>query len=113
MENSNATQIFESLASATRLDIYRLLVKAGPDGMVAGQIGATLAQPSNKLSFHLKEMTHAGLLTATQEGRFNRYRANYPLIQELIAFLTEECCTGVPEACGESSGESCCAESEA
>lgn len=99
MNKEIATLVFESLASGVRLDVYRLLVKAGLEGMVAGQIASTLAIAPNNLSFHLKAMTHAGLLSVEQEGRFQRYRANLPLMQELIAFLTEECCGGHPEQC--------------
>lgn len=97
MKKDTATQVFESLASGIRLDVYRLLVKAGPQGMVAGQIASSLAIVPNKLSFHLKAMTHAELLSVEQEGRFQRYRANIPLMLELITFLTEECCSGHPE----------------
>ena len=112
MENSTATQLFESLASGIRLDIYRLLVKAGPHGMVAGQISSMLALTPTKVSFHLKELTHTGLLTIEQEGRYNRYRANYPLMQELIGFLTEACCTGFSEEGAESPASACCTEGE-
>ena len=99
MNKEIATQVFESLASGVRLDVYRLLVKAGLEGMVAGQIASELAIAPNNLSFHLKAMTHAGLLSVEQEGRFQRYRANIPLMLELIAYLTEECCAGHPEQC--------------
>ncbi|HGD3558139.1 TPA: ArsR/SmtB family transcription factor [Enterobacter hormaechei] len=99
MKKDTATQVFESLASGIRLDVYRLLVKAGPQGMVAGQIASSLAIVPNKLSFHLKAMTHAELLSVEQEGRFQRYRANISLMLELITFLTEECCSGHPEKC--------------
>jgi DNA-binding transcriptional ArsR family regulator len=97
MRKDTATQVFESLASGIRLDVYRLLVKAGPQGMVAGQIASSLAIVPNNLSFHLKAMIHAGLLSVEQEGRFQRYRANISLMVELITFLTEECCSGHPE----------------
>lgn len=109
MEKQSATQIFESLSSPIRLDIYRLLVKCGLEGMVAGQIASTLALPANNLSFHLKGMLHAGLITVQQEGRFQRYRANLSLMLELIAYLTEECCAGHPEHCAELRAASCCA----
>ncbi|WP_024302668.1 helix-turn-helix transcriptional regulator [Pseudogulbenkiania sp. MAI-1] len=108
MEKHTATQLFESLSSGSRLDIYRLLVKLGLDGMVAGEIAATLDMPANAASFHLKDMTHAGLLTVQKEGRFQRYRANLPLMLELIAYLTEECCAGHPEQCGDLLSASCC-----
>ncbi len=99
MEKEQAIRIFESFSSGVRLDIYRLLVRESPAGLVAGQIGAALGLASNKASFHLKEMTYAGLLTVTAEGRFQRYRAQLALVQDLIAFLTAECCAGHPDRC--------------
>lgn len=101
MDKLSATVVFESLSSGVRLDVYRLLVKVGPQGMVAGEISATLAVPPTNLSFHLKALTQARLLSVVQEGRFQRYRANIALVQELIAYLTEECCAGQPQQCPE------------
>lgn len=101
MDTSSATTIFESLASALRLDIYRLLVKTGPSGLVAGEMASALAVPPTNLSFHLKALTHAQLVSVVQEGRFQRYRANLGLMQHLIAYLTEECCAGQPAQCPE------------
>lgn len=114
MNKSNATQIFESLSSGIRLDIYRLLVKAGPDGLVAGDIAAALALPPNNTSFHLKILTQAGLLSVTQEGRFQRYRANMRLMTELIDYLTAECCKGNPDQCADLSlpPRNCCEPTE-
>jgi protein-tyrosine-phosphatase len=88
MNKQLATGIFESLASGVRLDIYRLLVKTGPQGLVAGEIGSALEVPPTNLSFHLKALTHAQLVAVVQEGRYQRYRANLGLMQELIAYLT-------------------------
>ena len=99
MRKTSAVTLFESFASSVRLDIYRLLVRKGLEGMVAGDIAAALDLPPTNLSFHLKAMTQAGLLTVEQEGRFQRYRANLPLMQDLIAYLTDECCGGNPEQC--------------
>ena len=99
MEKQAATQIFESLASGVRLEVFRLLVKTGPAGLVAGEIASALSLPPTNLSFHLKALTQARLLTVTQEGRFQRYRANMPLMQQLIDYLTAECCAGQPEQC--------------
>ena len=99
MRKQAATLIFESLSSHIRLDIYRLLVRTGPDGMVAGDIAAKLELPATNLSFHLKALTRAGLASVTQEGRYQRYSANIPLMADLIAYLTEECCSGHPEKC--------------
>lgn len=99
MDQSQATRVFESLASGVRLDVFRLLVRQGPEGMVAGEIATTLDLPPTNLSFHLKTLSHAGLVTVVQEGRYQRYRANMPLMLNLIAYLTEECCAGDPEQC--------------
>ncbi len=111
MEKQLATTLFESLASGVRLDIFRLLVKNAPDGLVAGEIATLLALPPTNLSFHLKALTQAGLLGVIQEGRYQRYRANLPLMQELIAYLTAECCTGNPAQCFESVLASDCCKS--
>ena len=111
MEKQLATTLFESLASGVRLDIFRLLVKNAPDGLVAGEIATLLALPPTNLSFHLKALTQAGLLGVIQEGRYQRYRANLPLMQELIDYLTAECCTGNPAQCFESDLASDCCKS--
>lgn len=106
MNTQNATSIFESLSSGIRLDVFRLLVKNSPNGLVAGEIATALNVPSNNLSFHLKALTQNGLASVTQEGRFQRYRANIPLMLDLIAYLTEECCSAHPEQCIDMS--TCC-----
>ncbi len=100
MYHPTATLLFNSLASGVRLNVFRLLVKQGPEGMVAGEIGAALEVPPANLSFHLKALTQTQLITVTQEGRFQRFRANIPLMLDLVAYLTEECCSGHPEQCG-------------
>jgi ArsR family transcriptional regulator, arsenate/arsenite/antimonite-responsive transcriptional repressor len=110
MKKATAVSVFESLSSGVRLDVYRLLVKKGPDGLVAGEIAATLDVPPTNLSFHLKALTQARLLTVEQEGRFQRYRANIPLMLSLIAYLTEECCSGHPEKCADLRATSQCCE---
>jgi DNA-binding transcriptional ArsR family regulator len=101
MDKRTATTIFESLASGVRLDVYRLLVKQGVEGLVAGEIASTLEVPPTNLSFHLKALTQAGMITVEQEGRFQRYRANIALMVDLIGYLTDECCAGHPEQCKE------------
>ena len=108
MDKQTATTIFESLSSGVRLDVFRLLVKQGLDGMVAGEIATTLEVPPTNLSFHLKAMTHARLVTVEQEGRFQRYRANLPLMLEMIAYLTEECCSGQLQSCGDIGAAAIC-----
>jgi DNA-binding transcriptional ArsR family regulator len=104
MDKQMALRVFESLSSGVRLDVYRLLIKQGPQGMVAGQIASALDLPPANLSFHLRAMTQAGLATVEQEGRFQRYRANFPLMVDLIAYLTAECCAGHPEECADLAG---------
>jgi DNA-binding transcriptional ArsR family regulator len=99
MDQKAAITVFESLASGVRLDTYRLLVRKGPNGMVAGEIATALDLPATNVSFHLKALTQASLLTVEQEGRFQRYRANLALMVDLIGYLTEECCSGHPEQC--------------
>ena len=90
--------------------MFRLLVKSAPEGMVAGEIATTLAVPPANLSFHLKVLSQAGLVTVEQEGRFQRYRADIPLMLDLIAYLTEECCSGNLNQCVEMRAASKCAE---
>ena len=110
MEKNTATNIFESLSSGVRLDVFRLLVKLGTEGMVAGEIAIKLDLPPTNLSFHLTALSHAGLVTAEQEGRYQRYRANIPLMVELIGYLTDECCFVNPDQCSgltPSSSKSC------
>ena len=101
METKHATTIFEALASDARLDIFRLLVKHAPDGLVAGEVSRQLDIPSTNLSFHLKSLLHSGLVSVEKEGRFLRYRANIPLMLDTISYLTAECCSGNPERCRE------------
>lgn len=110
MDKFIATTIFESLSSGVRLDVFRLLVKKGLDGMVAGEISTTLDVPPTNLSFHLKAMTHAKLVTVEQEGRFQRYRANIPLMLDMIGYLTEECCSGQLQKCGDLNAATICPE---
>ena len=99
MKKTSATAVFESLASGIRLDVYRLLVRTGTRGLVAGEIAAALDIPPTNLSFHLKALAQARLVTVEQEGRFQRYRANMPLMLDLIGYLTAECCAGDPAQC--------------
>jgi len=110
MEQHKAVTVFESLSSGVRLDVYRLLVRQGPEGLVAGDIAAKLELPPTNLSFHLKALTHAQLVTVAQEGRYQRYRANLPLMVELIGYLTAECCAGQPEQCLDTRALAACAE---
>jgi ArsR family transcriptional regulator, arsenate/arsenite/antimonite-responsive transcriptional repressor len=98
MENKTAVIALSALAQESRLTVFRTLVQAGPDGMAAGKISETTGIPPSSLSFHLKEMAYAGLVNSRQESRYIYYSANFKVMNELLAFLTENCCTGVP--CG-------------
>jgi ArsR family transcriptional regulator, arsenate/arsenite/antimonite-responsive transcriptional repressor len=97
MKKSDILAALAALAQETRLDIYRLLVQAGGDGLPAGKIGEELGLPSATLAFHLKELRHAGLVTFTREGRSLIYAAVYPTMNGLLSYLTENCC-GRPSA---------------
>ena len=99
MQSKQASNIFEALSSELRLDLFRLLVKNAPDGLVQGDIARQLDIPSTNLSFHLKAIVQSGLVDVEREGRFMRYKANIPLMLETIAYLTAECCAGNPEQC--------------
>ena len=99
MESKLASKLFEALSSEVRLDIFRLLVKHAPTGLVAGEISKQLGIPSTNLSFHLKALTHSGLVDVEKEGRFMRYKASIPLMLEVIAYLTDQCCSGNPSEC--------------
>ena len=99
MEIENAVAALGALAQQSRLEVFRLLVEAGRDGLPAGQIAERLKIPAPTLSFHLKTLAQAGLVTAAQEGRYVRYRAEMPGINTLIAFLTEDCCSGDLQRC--------------
>jgi len=99
MESKDAMAALAALAQETRLSIFRLLVRVGPEGIPAGTIGGTLAVPAATLSFHLKELSHAGLVSSRQEGRFIYYSTDYDRMAALMTFLTENCCKGMPQAC--------------
>lgn len=99
MEKTEALAALAALAQESRLDIYRLLVQAGPEGRPAGQIGEQLGLPSATLAFHLKELKHAGLVSCTRNGRSLIYAAQYPVMNALLGYLTENCCGRPTDAC--------------
>jgi len=99
METNDAVGAFAALAQGNRLAVLRLLVRNAPDGLTPGLIGEQLDMPPPTLSFHLKTLAHAGLVSAVQEGRFVRYRAELASINALIEFLTEDCCGGNSQLC--------------
>ena len=96
METKQAITALTALGHATRLAIFRLLVEAGPDGRMAGEIGEALAVPGATLSFHLKELVHAGLIGSESRGRNVCYRASFDAMDALVAYLTRNCCAGSP-----------------
>ena len=96
MQTQYALAALAALAQESRLAIFRLLVQAGPDGLAASKIAEHLGIAPSSLSFHLKELSHAQLVTARQEGRFNIYAAQMDSMNALIGFLTENCCGGAP-----------------
>ncbi len=96
MNMISAIAALSALAHASRLTIFRTLVQAGTAGLPAGKISEMLQIAPSSLSFHLKELAHAELVTATQRGRFVMYAANYSEMNVLLAYLTENCCAGMP-----------------
>ncbi len=94
MELLETVKALASLAHETRLGIFRLLVQAGSGGLAVGQINEAIQIPAPTLSFHLKELSHAGLVSSRQEGRFVYYTANYDVMNGLVSYLTENCCQG-------------------
>jgi len=101
MEITQAIGALGALAQATRLEVFRLLLRQGPNGLPAGEIAAALAVPPATLSFHLKQLEQAGLLTARRDSRLIYYAADIEGVRRLLAFLTEDCCQGRPEICGD------------
>lgn len=111
MDNKTAVVALAALAQETRLAIFRSLVQAGPEGIAAGRISETLQVPGATLSFHLKELAHAGLIHARQESRFIYYNADFERMAALMTYLTQNCCQGMPNECltvMETALDSCC-----
>lgn len=100
MTAADAVTAFGALAQETRLELFRLLVKAGPDGMTAGEIAELLGVPASTMSHHLSTIERAGLATVRRDGRSMIYAADYDGTRRLLAFLMEDCCQGRPEICG-------------
>lgn len=96
METNAAVTALSALAQTSRLAVFRALVQAGPAGMAAGKISELANMPPSSLSFHLKELSHAGLVTSRQDGRFVIYTAQFDVMNALLGFLTENCCGGNP-----------------
>ncbi len=96
MKSNLIVNALGALAQESRLAVFRLLVQAGPTGLSAGKISATTGIPPSSLSFHLKELSHADLVSSRNEGRFVIYSASFSRMNELLAYLTENCCGGNP-----------------
>ena len=96
METKDALTALSALAQSSRLAVFRALVQAGPAGLAAGRISELTAIAPSSLSFHLKELSHSGLVEARQEGRFVIYTARYQTMNGLLDYLTDNCCGGNP-----------------
>lgn len=99
MEKKNALAALAALGQETRLDVFRLLVQAGAEGIPAGEIAARLGAVQNTTSSHLKILTHADLIRPVRDGRTIRYVADMTGFRDLLAYLMEDCCNGSPELC--------------
>lgn len=93
MDTENAAIMFDALSQETRLGAYRLLVKAGPEGLPAGAISDELGTPHNTMSFHLNHLYHAGLITSRKDGRSVIYSANFEAVRHLIEYMVQDCCS--------------------
>ena len=96
METDHALEALAALAHPVRLSVFRLLVQAGPAGLPAGRIAELMEMPASSLSFHLKELHRAGLLSSRQDGRSIIYTAHFDTMNALLGYLTENCCSGNP-----------------
>ncbi|MDE2430344.1 MAG: helix-turn-helix transcriptional regulator [Burkholderiales bacterium] len=96
METKAVISALSALAQESRLAIFRLLVQAGPEGLAASKISDQIGIAPSSLSFHLKELSHAGLISARQDGRFIIYATDFETMNQLLAFLTENCCRDSP-----------------
>jgi arsenate reductase len=101
METNDAAQAFAALGQATRLDLLRVLLGAGPSGLAAGDVAARLDVPPSTLSFHLRALEQAGMVAATRQGRSLIYAAQIDRLRALLAFLADACCDGDPARCGD------------
>ncbi len=101
MESNDAARIFGALAQGSRLEVLRLLLAQGPNGLSAGELAERLGAPASTTSFHLSALERAGLISATRQGRQIIYAVRIVTLRELLVYLTEACCGGRPELCGD------------
>ena len=99
MDNANATTAFAALSQHTRLDVFRLLIKAGNEGLLSGEMGKLLAVKQNTMSTNLNILLRAGLIRNERQGRSVRYFADMQGIADLIDYLLSDCCGGAPDQC--------------
>ena len=99
MQTADAIKVLSALAQESRLAIFRLLIEQGPEGLPVGVVGERLGLPSATLSFHLKELLHAGLVTSRQSGRYIYYAPVIAAVDGLVGYLTENCCAGSGGSC--------------
>jgi ArsR family transcriptional regulator, arsenate/arsenite/antimonite-responsive transcriptional repressor len=99
MKKPQAVAALAALAQDNRLDVFRLLVRAGPDGLSAGQVATALGLAPNTLTFHFDRLRHAGLVTVRRAGRSMIYAARFDGMRALLAYLTENCCSGAADEC--------------
>jgi DNA-binding transcriptional ArsR family regulator len=99
MEKTDAVTALAALAQENRLDVFRLLVQAGPEGMPAGSVATALGLAPNTLTFHFDRLRQAGLVTVRRDGRSMIYAARFEAMNDLLGFLTDNCCGGKPELC--------------
>jgi DNA-binding transcriptional ArsR family regulator len=104
MEKPLAVAALGALAQDNRLDVFRLLVEAGPEGMPAGEVATALGLAPNTLTFHFDRLRMSGLISVRREGRSMIYAARFETMNALIAYLTENCCGGAPEKCAPARG---------
>jgi len=93
MELQQAVIMFDALSQETRLGAFRLLVKAGPEGLAAGVLSETLGTPHNTMSFHLNHLSNAGIISSRKDGRSIIYSANFDVTRDLISFMVKDCCS--------------------
>jgi ArsR family transcriptional regulator len=116
MDSPAAVEALSALANPSRLAAFRLLVRAGPDGVAAGEVARAVGAPPSTLSSHLTILAHAGLVTSRREGRSIIYVADYDGMRALLGFLIDDCCGGSPEICAPlaeiTARAACCAPSD-